>query len=440
MPGEKHNFIDCVRVYLKAGNGGDGCLSFRREKFVPFGGPDGGNGGKGGDIYCEADSDLNTLLEVAYHPHWKAEDGGHGKGKNLYGRAGKDAVVYVPCGTVIRRGHKVIADMTDNGQRLLLAKGGRGGRGNLSFKSHSNTAPKIAEKGEPGEKFELEFELRVLADVGLLGFPNAGKSTLLSRISSARPKIADYPFTTLHPSLGMVYHKKNSFVAADIPGLIEGAHEGRGLGYSFLRHMARTRLLIQLVDPSGFDGTGPSDSVNVIYNELKKFSPELATKPRIIAVNKSDLPEAEAVFKKIRKAFRKQTVFLISAATGSGVSSLLDEAVRVLSRLPAARPLPAAAENIIERRLEPAFSISRGRDGVLEITGPSLQRMVSMTNFSQYQAVERIKNVLKRMGVDKALKRRGVAEGDTVRLAGMEFEWTQDVYTGPERSVSRRKR
>lgn len=457
MPLEKRSksgFIDSARLYLKGGRGGNGCLSFRREKFIPFGGPNGGDGGKGGDIYCQVDPGLNTLIELSLHPHWRALDGGNGKGKNLYGRAGEELTIHVPRGTVIRQGETIIADMTDHGQKVLLARGGRGGRGNMSFKSQSNTAPRIAEKGEPGESLTLDLELRLLAEVGLVGLPNAGKSTLLSRISSARPKIADYPFTTLIPSLGVVYHKEKSFAAADIPGLIEGAHQGKGLGDSFLRHVMRTRLLVQLVDPMGFGGMDPAASVKAVAGELEKFDTGLSTKPRIIAVNKSDLPCADAVFKKIKRSFKKHPVFLISAATGKGVSRLLDEMIRVLQskavsdaqnavrhpEISGSGSPAAATENVTGKRLEPAFTINRGGDGILEISGKSLARMVSMTNFALPEAVERLKRTLTRMGVDKALRRGGVCEGDTVRLADMEFEWRENVHSEPERSVSRRRR
>ena len=433
--------MDFVKVFVTAGNGGDGCLSFRREKYIPFGGPDGGDGGKGGDIYCQSDSNLNTLLEVSHHPHWKGGDGGNGKGKNLFGRAGKDSIIYVPCGTVIKDGDRIIADMAQNGHKILLAKGGRGGRGNASFKSHSNTAPQISEKGEPGEKRTFVFELKVLADVGLVGFPNAGKSTLLSRISSARPRIAAYPFTTLSPNLGTVYHKKKSFVAADIPGLIEGAHEGRGLGTAFLKHIQRTRVLVHLVDPAGFLRINPIESIKTIAAELKKFDACLAGKPRLIAVNKSDLPGAEDVFKKTKKHFRKHKIFLISAATGSGVSVLLDEIIKILSKTVKIEDsvLPGEAESVNIARMEPAFSVSRDSDGVIRISGNALQSMLAMTHFNQPEAIERLKRNFKRMGVDKALKKSGISECDTVRVGEVEFEWFEEVQSFKNKFFRRKK-
>ncbi|MCX5783195.1 MAG: GTPase ObgE [Elusimicrobia bacterium] len=309
MNRKSQTFIDSLRIFLKAGDGGDGCLSMRREKYIPFGGPNGGNGGAGGDIWLEADPNLTTFIELSYHPHISAHPGSNGQGSNKDGHAGKSSTVYVPLGTVAKKDGKILADISRPGQKVLAAKGGRGGRGNASFKTHFNTAPKIAERGEPGEEVTIELELKVLADVGLIGFPNAGKSTFLSRISSARPKIADYPFTTLSPNLGMVYHKNRSFVAADIPGLIEGAHGGKGLGDSFLKHVERTKVLVHLVDPAGFGETSAVDSVKVIADELAQFSPQLAKKPRIIAVNKSDQEIAEEIFAKIKKKHRKDDKF-----------------------------------------------------------------------------------------------------------------------------------
>ncbi|HOW90177.1 MAG TPA: GTPase ObgE, partial [Elusimicrobiales bacterium] len=270
---ERNNFIDTARVYLRAGKGGDGCASFRREKFVPYGGPNGGNGGKGGDIYFEASANITTLHEIASNPHIRAEEGGPGQSKLMSGLNGEDIVKYVPCGTVIKVDGRVVADLKRHGDRFLAARGGRGGRGNACFKTKFNTAPKISENGEPGQEFTADLELSVLADVGLVGFPNAGKSTLLSVISAARPKVAAYPFTTLSPHLGIVSHKGVSFAAADIPGLIEGAHEGKGLGVLFLKHVLRTKLLVHLVDPAGFTDLKPAASVSVIARELKSFHP-----------------------------------------------------------------------------------------------------------------------------------------------------------------------
>jgi GTP-binding protein len=429
-------FIDFAKVYLKAGKGGDGCMSFRREKYVPFGGPDGGNGGKGGDIYCQASLSINTLTEIAYHPHIRAKNGEHGKGKNLHGKHGKDTTLYVPCGTLIRKDNEIIADLKNDGDRILIALGGRGGRGNTSFKTRFNTAPRISEKGEPGQEFALILELSVLADVGLIGFPNAGKSTLLSKISSARPKIADYPFTTLNPNLGMVRHKGKDFVAADIPGLIEGAHEGKGLGDFFLKHIMRTKLLLHLVDPQGFKDIEAKSSIKIIAEELKKFNQELLKKSRIIVLNKSDLPCAQKVFDRIKKKFPKMEVFLISALTGSGINKLFDRVVLKLQKI--TEPKPYKISDKIQKQeiyktigevrhgaMAPAegFRVERGRDGIIEVHDKNLKRIIFMTNFSQIESIERLKKIFKTIGLDKALKRLNILENEIVRIEGTEFEW-----------------
>ena len=414
-----HGFIDRVRIYVKAGDGGNGCLSFRREKFVPYGGPNGADGGKGGDVYLQADRNLTTLLEVSYHPHIKGTMGSNGGSYNKEGCAGEDITVSVPCGTLVKKDGRPFCDMTVDGQIVMIA---RGGRGNLAFKTHANTAPKIAELGEKGEEVELELELKVLADVGLVGFPNAGKSTLLASVSSARPKIANYPFTTLNPNLGMVYHKRKSFAMADIPGIIEGAHEGKGLGIAFLRHIERTRVLVHLVDPQGFENTTAVESVVVIAGELKNFNPKLARTPRILVVNKSDLPQAAEVYEKLRKKYRAHKIFLISAATGHGVSELMDEVVRVLNVTPVVQEKEEAPQ-IAYHSVEPVFNLRRGDDGIFEVGGREVTRLVEMTNFSQPEAVIRLRNLLHRIGLDKALLKHGVMDGETVRIAGREFEW-----------------
>ena len=300
--GKKHfEFIDFARVFLKAGNGGNGCLSFRREKYIPYGGPDGGNGGRGGNIYIKASSDVNTLFHIARNPHIKAENGKNGKGKNLSGKSGRNICIYVPCGTVVKESERVVCDLKNDGDEYLAAQGGRGGRGNTAFKTPKNTAPRMSEKGEPGEEKTLNLELSLLADVGLVGFPNAGKSTLLSRISQAHPRIADYPFTTLNPNLGTVFHKRKNFVIADIPGLIEGASRGKGLGDIFLRHIMRTKLLLHLIDPLGFGKTTAEESVEIINKELEEFHPLLPKREKFLIVNKSDLPNAKKIYLKIKK-------------------------------------------------------------------------------------------------------------------------------------------
>ncbi|MBI5242482.1 MAG: GTPase ObgE [Elusimicrobia bacterium] len=460
------NFVDKVRVYAQAGKGGDGCLSFLREKFRPFGGPDGGDGGKGGDILLIADANYRTLLDFSLHPHVRAEEGGRGKGSLKAGADGRDIVLRVPAGTMVLRGGKLVADLARSGEKACVARGGRGGRGNAAFKSHRNTAPRIYEKGEPGEEAELELELRLIADIGLVGFPNAGKSTLLSRVSNARPKIADYPFTTLAPNLGLVRHKDESFVLADLPGLIEGAHEGRGLGGDFLRHVERTRLLIHLVDPSGFKGVEPLAGIRVIEEELRSYdralsrgsaasesrwgaaSRRLAAKPRFLAVNKLDLPGAEEALRRVRGRYPKRKVFALSAVTGEGVSKLLDAALRALARMGppppegrgheaavlAGRCLSAPGEGAASGngggtgrssmlKLERGFEVERAGPGAFKVFGSQVERLAAMSDFALPESLRRFQNILRRVGVDRALKRAGVREGDTVRIGKIEFEW-----------------
>lgn len=419
------SFLDRVKIYLTAGKGGDGCLSFRREKFIEFGGPNGGCGGKGGDIILQADPNLTTLLELAYNPHIEAQNGEKGGTYNKTGRAGEDKIVRVPCGTIVKKDGQVLVDLTEAGQQFTVAKGGMGGRGNQSFKTRNNTAPHIAENGQPGEEVTLFLELKVLADLGLVGFPNAGKSTFLSRISAARPRIADYPFTTLNPNLGITLHKGLSFATADIPGIIEGASEGKGLGTQFLKHIERTRVLLHLVDPEGFNGMNAEKSVKVIENELKTFDKNLFAKPRIIVVNKMDLPEAQKAYETIKKKFKKHKVILMSAATGEGVNKVLDEVVKILAATPVEAPVEvkkAAATH----RVEPIFSISRDEEDVIHITGKKVEEFIAMTNFNQPEAIARLRGIFKKIGLEKALLKYGVQDGDSLVVGGREFEWNGD--------------
>ena len=420
------SFLDRVKIYVTAGKGGDGCLSFRREKFIEFGGPNGGCGGRGGDVILKAEPNLTTLLELAYHPHIDAPNGEKGGSYNKTGRAGENRYVYVPCGTIVRTLEgEFLVDMTQPGQEFTVAKGGAGGRGNQSFKTQQNTAPHIAENGLPGEEVTLILELKILADLGLVGFPNAGKSTFLSRISAARPRIADYAFTTLNPNLGITMHQGVSFATADIPGIIEGASEGKGLGFQFLKHIERTRVLLHLVDPDGFDGLSAEESVKVIEKELKTFNKKLFEKPRIIAVNKADLPGAEKVFKAIAKKFKKHKVFLISAATGQGVKEVLDEVVKILSSTPVEQ-ITTEEEKPVVHKVEPIFTITRDENDVIHITGKKVEEFIAMTNFTQPEAVTRLKGIFKKIGLEKALLKQGVQDGDLLVVGGKEFEWNGD--------------
>ena len=416
------SFLDHVKIYITAGKGGDGCMSFRREKFIEFGGPNGGCGGKGGDVIIQGESNLTTVLELAYNPHIEGQNGEKGGTYNKTGRGGEDTIVLVPLGTLVYKDGHLLGDITAHGQQLIVAKGGMGGRGNQSFKTRNNTCPKFAELGQPGEEVTLILELKVLADLGLLGFPNAGKSTFLTAISSARPRIADYPFTTLNPNLGITLHKGTSFATADIPGIIEGASEGKGLGHQFLKHIERTRVLLHLVDPDGFDGLDAVQSVKVIEQELKQFDKELAKKPRIIAVNKADLPSAQKVYEQLTKKYKKCKVMLMSAATGQGVKQVLDEVVKILSVTPV--PVvqlekPQAALH----KVEPIFVIDRDEEGVVHITGKKIDEFIAMTNFSQTEAVSRLRGIFKKIGLEKALLKAGVQDGDTLIAGGREFEW-----------------
>ena len=420
------SFLDRVKIYVTAGKGGDGCLSFRREKFIEFGGPNGGCGGRGGDVILKAEPNLTTLLELAYHPHIDAPNGEKGGSYNKTGRAGENRYVYVPCGTIVRTLEgEFLVDMTKPGQEFTVAKGGAGGRGNQSFKTQQNTAPHIAENGLPGEEVTLILELKVLADLGLVGFPNAGKSTFLSRISAARPRIADYAFTTLNPNLGITLHQGISFATADIPGIIEGASEGKGLGFQFLKHIERTRVLLHLVDPEGFDGLSAEQSVKVIEKELKNFNKKLFDKPRIIAVNKADLPCAEQVYKTFCKKFKKYKVMLISAATGAGVKEVLDEVVKILSSTPVEQ-MAVEEEKPVVHKVEPIFTIMRDENDIIHITGKKVEEFIAMTNFTQPEAVTRLKGIFKKIGLEKALLKQGVQDGDLLVVGGKEFEWNGD--------------
>ncbi len=343
-------FVDRVEITVQAGRGGNGCLSFRRERFVPRGGPDGGDGGDGGSVVLEVDPQLSTLAPLAHRSLWRAENGRPGQGANRHGRKGRDLVIPVPPGTVVRDAQRgfVIKDLTAPGQRLVVARGGRGGRGNAHFKSSTNRAPRETTPGEPGQQRRLLLELKLIADVGLLGMPNAGKSTLLSRMSRARPKIADYPFTTKEPHLGQVHVEGDRyFVMADIPGLIEGAHAGHGLGHDFLRHVQRTRVLVHLVEPTPMDGSDPEENYHKIRRELELFDPQLALRPEVVAVTKADLPEAAQVQKRLAARLPEKQVLLISAVTGQGLRELKWAVVEQLDRLdrePPVQPTPAESQ------------------------------------------------------------------------------------------------
>ncbi|MGE6629080.1 GTPase ObgE [Bacillus sp. NPDC077027] len=425
-------FVDQVKVYVKGGDGGNGMVAFRREKYVPKGGPAGGDGGNGADVVFEVDEGLRTLMDFRYKRHFKADRGEHGMSKNQHGRNAEDMVVKVPPGTVVTDAEtsQVLADLTEHGQRAVIAKGGRGGRGNSRFATPSNPAPQLSENGEPGKERDIVLELKVLADVGLVGFPSVGKSTLLSIVSAAKPKIADYHFTTLVPNLGVVETDDNrSFVMADLPGLIEGAHEGIGLGHQFLRHIERTRVIVHVIDMSGLEGRDPYEDYVTINEELKQYNLRLTERPQIIVANKMDMPDAAENLKGFQeKLDDAHKVFAVSAITREGLRELLFEIANQLETTPEF-PL-YNEEELSENRVmykfadeETPFEISRDSDGTFVLTGQALERLFKMTDFSRDESVKRFSRQLRGMGIDDALRERGAKDGDIVRLLEFEFEF-----------------
>ncbi len=424
-------FIDECVIHCEGGRGGNGCMSFHREKFRPKGGPDGGCGGRGGDVVLVADPGLTSLNYFKYHRRFKAASGAHGSSNNKYGAWGEDLFVRVPCGTMVRdpETREPLADLVAPGDFYVAARGGRGGRGNAVFASSRRTRPMFAEKGEPGEKRSLLLELKLIAEVGLVGFPNVGKSTLLSVLSRARPKVADYPFTTLEPHLGVVeLGKERSFVMADLPGLIEGASRGVGLGDRFLRHVERTRLLLHVVDMSGWEGRDPVEDYIAIRDELKAYSGRLAAKPEIVVANKMDVPQqAERNLEHFMKAFPGKKVVPVSAAARIGLDRLLEVVAEELDRLP---PPPPPEEIRHVHRAEPIFVVSRRDDGCWEVSGRKVESLVAMTDLGNEYAVERMDRMLRALGVYGELERRGARGGDTVFIAGYEFEYRPDVPEG----------
>jgi GTP-binding protein len=417
-------FFDEAKIFVKAGDGGNGAVAFRREKYVPRGGPAGGHGGKGGDVILEVDPQLNTLIHFKNRSHFKAARGEHGGGKNMTGADGEDIVIPVPPGTVIRDAEtgQLLADLTEADQRAVAARGGKGGRGNSAFKSSTNQAPKIAERGLPGEERWLTLELKLIADVGLIGMPNAGKSTLLSVVSQARPKIADYPFTTLQPNLGVVVLEQRDLVMADIPGLIEGAHAGAGLGHQFLRHVERSRLLVHLLDGALPDPLANFDQIN---RELTLFSQKLAEKPQIVVLNKIDLPQAQAHWPAVqaRACELDLPAYKISAVTGEGVRTLVAALFDRLDQLPREETLFEEEVPVFTLdRADDYFEIHKLDDG-WQITGPKIEQLAHQTYWEVDEAVMRAYQVLEKMGVHDALREAGVEPGDTVFLHDVELEW-----------------
>jgi GTPase len=417
-------FTDRVRIFVKGGNGGAGALSFRREKHVPRGGPDGGNGGKGGDVVLEVSPQLNSLADYRFKHHFAAASGGRGGKSNRHGRDGTDMVLQVPPGTLVSDDQGALrADLTARRQRLVVARGGRGGRGNSTYRSATRQAPRMAELGEPGEARWLTLELKLIADVGLVGLPNAGKSTLLRAASAARPKVADYPFTTLEPVLGVVTLAGDaSFVMADLPGLIEGAHAGAGLGHQFLRHVERTRVLIHVLDASAGDETQLWQAYEQVRDELRRYNAALARRPHLVALNKMDLVREGAAVTALRQRLvrLRRRSFPISAATGEGVSDLLWASCRMLQRpQPTAAPIPALKVYRGPAGAQP-FEIARADDG-FHVSGPQVERLLAMTDLNNPEALSHFQRMLERWGLNEALNRHGAQGGETVHIKDTEF-------------------
>nr|WP_122013451.1 GTPase ObgE [Maliibacterium massiliense] len=419
-------FSDIAKITLKAGNGGNGSASFRREKYVPRGGPDGGDGGKGGDIVLLADAQLRTLLDFRYKRHYRAPAGGDGAGRNRTGANGADMLIKVPVGTVVRSADtgKVVADLYENGQRVVLLHGGKGGKGNVHFATPTRQAPSFAQNGERTLEHEVLLELKSIADVGLAGFPNAGKSTLLAATTAATPKIAPYPFTTLAPNFGVVQADGTSFIMADIPGLIEGAHQGVGLGHDFLRHIERTRMIIHVVDMAAFDGRDPLEDYDQINQELARFSPALAARPQVVAANKMDVPEAEEALRRLRAKLQGTdiAIYPISAATGQGVKALM----RVVAQMVQQLPMPLRyeqEEEIVEFLDENDFTVERDEDGAYVVYGGMVDKLGRMINLEDYDSMQYFQRVLREKGIIEALERAGIQEGDTVRMLDIAFDY-----------------
>lgn len=421
-------FIDRVKIYVQAGTGGNGTVAFRREAHVPKGGPSGGDGGRGGSVIFVATNSLSTLLDLRYYREYKAQNGEKGHAKKMHGADADDLVIRVPVGTCVYDDDtgNIIADLTKDGQRAVIAKGGRGGRGNARFASSRNPAPKICENGEPGEKFNLRVELKLLADVGLVGFPSVGKSTLLSVVSKARPQIADYHFTTIVPNLGVVQVKDGrSFVMADLPGLIEGASQGKGLGHQFLRHIERCRVIVHIIDMSGSEGRDPYEDYVTINKELGEYEYRLLERPQIIVANKMDGDEAEENLKKFKAKLGDQKVFPIIAPIHEGIDAVLYAVADALETAPDFFNQEEEQESVLYtyKEEEKPFTIHNKGNGVWEVTGKKVERLVQMASFTTDDGFQRFALQIRNMGIDDALREAGCEDGDTVRLYDFEFEF-----------------
>lgn len=429
-------FVDQVKISLKAGDGGNGITAYRREKYVPFGGPAGGDGGKGASVIFEVDEGLRTLLDFRYQTHFKAKKGENGQISNMHGRNAEDLVLKVPPGTIVKsvETEEVLADLVEDGQRAIVAKGGRGGRGNSRFATPRNPAPDFSENGEPGEEIDVTLELKLLADVGLVGFPSVGKSTLLSIVSKAKPKIGAYHFTTIKPNLGVVSTPDNrSFVMADLPGLIEGASDGVGLGHQFLRHVERTKVIVHMIDMSGSEGRDPIDDYHVINKELVAYKQRLEDRPQIIVANKMDMPDAEENLELFKEEIGDDHIIIpLSAVSRDNIDQLLYTIADQLEKVKDIDFSVEEDENVGVNRVvykhtpsQDTFTITRDDDGAYVVSGNAIERTFKMTDFNSDPAVRRFARQMRSMGIDDALRARGCSNGDIVRILGGEFEFIE---------------
>ncbi len=425
------NFIDQVKLYIKAGDGGNGMVAFRREPYVPKGGPAGGNGGHGASVYFEVDEGMSTLLDLRYAKHIRGKSGGKGQSKSCHGANAEDVTVKVPPGTIVRDEDTglVVADLLEHGQRMVICKGGRGGRGNKEYATSRNPAPKFAENGEPGQERNVVVELKLLADVGLVGFPSVGKSTILSVTTAAKPKIADYHFTTIAPNLGVVKAPNGkSFVMADLPGLIEGASSGSGLGHQFLRHIERTRVIVHVLDMSGYEGRDPIADFKNINSELEAFNASLMKRPQVIVANKMDIEGAKENLELFKMEFPDEKVFEVSAITHQGLDPVLYEVSNLLETTPYFDLFDEEEyeSNVLYKfEVEEPFIVTPLGNGVFELGGSRLIKLFKMTNFDQEDAAQRFARKMKEMGVDEALRESGCKNGDTVKILEHEFEFLE---------------
>ena len=420
-------FIDRARIHVVSGNGGDGMSSWRREKFVPRGGPSGGDGGRGGDVVLIVDANTNTLIDFRFKRKFVGENGVNGQTKNMHGHNADPTYIKVPPGTLVKEAETgaVVADLTKVGQKAVLVKGGRGGRGNARFVNSVNRAPTFSENGAPGAERLLHLELKLLADIGLVGYPSVGKSSIISRVSAAKPEIAAYHFTTLTPVLGVVsLDEGHSFVIADIPGLIEGAHEGVGLGHDFLRHIERTKIIIHVLDVSGLEGRDPIDDYNKINTELRLYNERLATRPQIIVANKMDLVESQENLPRVVEYMEKLGlhVYPVSAATGEGLPQLMQVASDMLKDY-VQEPEETDDTVIYEAKPEVEFTVGHDVDGAYLVKGKGIEKLVAMTNFDNDEGLRRFQHIYRQRGIEDMLKENGIKEGDTVRIGDMEFEF-----------------